>query len=208
MSISVNSLRKESSSLPKASTYESVKDSKKWSVSDQFTNSNLWVYMVIAIVVLVLIMYICKSGLDKKGQDTSWWDRLAKYDWGESTTLWGLLMVIGVILFAWAAYKACLSFPKGDSRCYYLMGGFGVSMISILAMFSVMFSAEDDEENTGAIFNRARLIALFATVVGFLTLIPMWSSRNARVAMVPYLIWISALTVLVWKMAAEANVSV
>jgi tryptophan-rich sensory protein len=205
MSISIADLRKDSSSLPKASSYESLDDSKKWSPGDQLRDGSLWIYIVVAIVVLVLIMCICRSGLDKKGGDTSWWDRLSKYDWGESTTLWGLLMIVGVILFAWAISRACLSFPKGDSRCYIVVGGFAVSMIAIVAVFSVMFSAEKDVDNTGKIFNNAKYIALFASAIGFITLTQMWNSRNARVAMVPYLVWISALTVFIWKMASEAN---
>jgi tryptophan-rich sensory protein len=205
MSSSIANLRTEQSSLSKATSNESLVDSTEWSLKDQLKEGSLWIYILIAIVVVVLIIYIVKDGMDKNGGDTSWWDQLAKYDWGSSTTLWGLLMVVGVVLFAWAACKTCLSFPKGDTRCYYVMGGFAVSMLAIVAMFSVMFSAQKDQDNTGAIFRRSSYIALFAAAIGFLTLIPMWKHRNARVAMIPYLVWVSAITILVWKMADETD---
>jgi tryptophan-rich sensory protein len=198
--------------LPAASSDTQVDSCGSMTLKGQLCNKGLWVYIIVAIIVLVVCMYITRSGMKKDENGESWWDKLAKNDWGVSGSFWGILLVVGVILFAWASFTALQTPGLSDQKRYLIIGGFGVSMLSLVAMFSVLFSAEKNKNEPEA-FSRASWMAIFAAVIGFALLYPMWGCNTARVAMIPYLVWVTAMAVMVWRMsthyndASEGNVS-
>lgn len=201
-----------SETVPSAPAEANVSTCSAWSLKGQLCKSSLWIFIVVAVVVLVVLAYIARDGISKNcdGQQ-SWWDQLAKYSWGESTTLWGLLLIVGVVLFAWAAWNAFQACEKGSTQAYAVVGGFALSMLSLVAMFSVFFGAEKSGNKEEA-FKRASWVAIFAAVLGFALLgYGMWKLPNgapnhsARLAMVPYLIWITAAAIQVWYMADKAK---
>ncbi len=193
------SLSDINSTVPSAPAGASTTSCGSWSLKDQLTQRGLWIFIIVAVVVLVVIMYISKSGMKKDDEGQSWWDTLSMYSWGKSTSLWGVIMVLGVLLFAWAAFTAYNTVVDKNKR-NMIIGGFGLSMLALVAMFSVFFRKDADGNNSTSGFSTASWVAIFAAVVGFGALYPMWSVPAARIAMVPYLVWIVAVVILLWDM--------
>ena len=147
-------------------------------------------------------MYIAKDGVK-----TGWWDSLSKLSWGNSTTIWGILMVVGVLLFAWAAFTAWKTCTN-DMHRTLIIGGFGLSMISLIAVFALVFRRQSTGERDVRDFTTKNLgsaawVAVLAAVIGFALLYPMWQNQAARIAMIPYLVFIVALVILLWDMKGK-----
>ena len=70
-----------------------------------------------------------------------------------------------------------------------------------LPIFAVFFRKDCDGDYTTSGFSTAAWIAVLAAVLGFACLWPMWHSAAARLAMIPYLVWVVAVVVYVWDLA-------
>jgi tryptophan-rich sensory protein len=183
------------------SSGDSVKKSKSW-MGTSYGNFHMWSFIIISIIVIAVVGWIVRLGL-KKGPDgeQSWWDSLDKYDWGSSTALWGGLFVVSIVLFGWAGASTVSKMDENDNKRWGVIAGFVISMAIIVTMFSVLFSAKDkNEAGVQTAFKSAAWMAVFAAVLGFALLYPIWDNGQARVAMVPYLIWVTAAAALLWDM--------
>lgn len=181
--------------LPSASSSVKPSSCRSFSISEQINDKSLWIFIVVAILVLIVILYIAKSRSD----NSSLWNVLENFNWGVPGSIWSILMIVGIILFAWASFVAVKASISETNR-YLIIGGFAISLLSLVALFSVLFSSNDGSaEDRSESHNRASWIAIFAAAVGFLVLYPMWTCSTARIAMIPYLVWITAIVVMIWN---------
>lgn len=173
---------------------------KTWSLKDQLSQKGLWVFIIVAIVVLVVVMYIA-GGKD----GNAWFKSLDMPEWGKNTTVWAVIMGIGVLLFAWAAFSAYTT-VKDQNKRNMILAGFGLSMLALIALFAVFYRKDSNGDYNYTGFKVSGWIAVFAAILGFAMLWPMWECRTACGAMVPYLIWISAMAYLVMTISKKNSV--
>jgi tryptophan-rich sensory protein len=170
------------------------------SVNGHLSRKGFWMFMIVAVVVLVVLYMISRSAIHHNDDEgSSWWYRLDGFGWGKSSTLWGVLLVVGVLLFAWASFLCYVSCTD-VSRRNMILAGFGLSMLALIALFSVLFRKDDCGNNTTKGLVSASWIAVLVMILGFATLVPLWSMTVARVAMIPYLVWTVAAVVYLWDL--------
>lgn len=186
-----------SSAVPVATADMPVTACGAWSLRGQLCQKGLWIFVIVAVVVLVVLFYLAHHAV--KGCD-SWWSSLGGHQWGQSASLWAVLMTVGVLLFSWAAFTAYTTCPDQSKR-NMIVGGFGLSMLALVALFAVFFRKDCDGNYSSSGFSTAAWIAVLAAVLGFACLWPMWHNGAARLAMIPYLVWIVAVVVYVWDLA-------
>lgn len=188
--------------VPAASSGASVDACSSWSLKGQLCQRGLWIFIIVAVVVLVVLFYLCCDAFRSEAGYDSWWKSLGGYSWGESAPLWVILMVVGVLLFAWAAFTAYTTCADQNKR-NMIIGGFGLSMLSLVALFSVFFRKDADGNFSDSDFSTASWVAVLAAVLGFACLYPMWQCHAARLAMIPYLVWVVAVVIYVWDLTKK-----
>jgi tryptophan-rich sensory protein len=166
----------------------------------QLCQRGLWVFIIIAIIVLVVLFYLARPAFCCDDGE-SWWQELRGCSWGKSPALWAVLITLAVLLFAWGAFVA-YSTTFHPMRRNMILAGFVLSMLVLIALFSIFFKVEDGCCTTKG-FPTALWLAILAVVLAFACLYPMWHNSVARLAMIPYLVLVIALAVYIWDLKAR-----
>ena len=194
------SMKLGSVDLPSVETTESESGSdsescKLWSLKGQIRQQGLWMFIVIAIIVIAISIYMFGG---KDGHH--WYKHLDMWDWGRNTTIWAVFMVVGIILFAWAAFTAYMNVADPKKK-YMILVGFGLSMVAIVALFTVFFRKDCHGDYSYTGFDVSAWIATFAALLGVAMLWPMWGCKVACIAFIPYLVWIIVIAFLLMDIA-------
>jgi cation transport ATPase len=177
-----------------------VKENKKKEWYADLESKSLWLFMVVAIVVLFILYYLSIGTYGSTG----YWSQLQMWSWGQNPTLLGFLLVIAVLIFTWGCWNAYVHIEnKGKKNM--IIAGFGLSMILLIVWFALFFTKSGTALTTKG-FNSASYAALFASLVALLTLYVVWNGGMvARVSVIIYTVYIIILTILFFNIARNNN---
>lgn len=139
----------------------------------------VWVFIVVAIIVLIIIFWVGKCGMQ-------WYNNL-NHSWscmkGGNMVVWAVLFVIIVLLAAYVSGRA-YSMANHSTRTGIAVT-FGLSMLFLLIWFGVFFSKQCVKSSVwfGVI---ALILAILWTYYVFK------ANRSCGWGMLPYLIWVIA----------------
>lgn len=161
----------------------------------QMSQKGTWAFLLGAIIVIAIVAWIVWSG-------RSYWNSLEKWSWGNNDLLWMILMVIGVLLFAWAAATAFTVIVDSVMKRNMVCVGFGVVMLLIVIWAFMIFRRDKEGVFLTTGVRTGSYVAVLAAIIALMMLYPMWDCGNAvRLAMVPLLIWVIAMAALSFNMS-------
>jgi tryptophan-rich sensory protein len=156
----------------------------------QFSQKGLWLFILAAVVVIIILAWVCRGG-------RQFWCSLEKWSWGNNDWLWIILMVIGLILFAWAAFTAFVCLVDNLMKRNFVAACFGIVCILVIAWGFMFFRRDSNNCFCTTGIKTAGYIIIVAAVVALLCLYPMWGCGNAVLcAMIPFLVWVIVIAVL------------
>jgi uncharacterized membrane protein YhaH (DUF805 family) len=134
----------------------------------------------------------------------SWYESLHMYRWGRCYVFWAIVMVIGILLFSWAAYMA--SSVASETNKKSIIGAvFGLSMLGLIAMFAAFFRRNHDDEPRTSGFTTAFWLAFALVVLAVVAVWAVWESMAARIAMIVYVVFVIMVAILLWDMSRYYN---
>ena len=166
----------------------------------------LWVFMIVAIIVLIVLFLLSREGMKRyktKGKDCkgkSWYESLHMYRWGKSTAVWAVVLVVGVLLFAWAAYVAYVGSNDQNTK-NMIITLLGLVMIGLIALFAVFFSKVKCAKDSTSTFSTSLWLAILVGVLTLGFLYSVWGNMWARLALIPFMVYIIMMIILLADLA-------
>jgi len=137
---------------PNAAAVEPVRSGMTANMKEQFGRPELWVYIVIAIILIVVLLYVAN---DYKCV----FEDLKMCSWSSNYIVGAIVMVVGLLIFAYASFVGQVQ--SGDNTCRYMIVAlFGAVCVLLVIAFTLFFRNGD---YTGA-FYVAMVILLLAAL--------------------------------------------
>jgi tryptophan-rich sensory protein len=132
-----------------------------YNMKEQLGRPELWLYIVIAIILIVVLLYVAN---DYKCV----FEDLKMCSWTSNYIVGAIIMVVGVLLLAYASFTAQVN--SGDQHCRYaVISLFGAICVLLVIAFTLFFRNGD--------FSGAFYVAL---VILFLAVLHMYFSWKAK----------------------------
>lgn len=143
---------------------------------DQMAAKAIWVFIIIAIIVLIILFWISTSGSD-------WFNTLNNtWNWIKGSALigWAVLLVVGVLL---AAFVSAVAYANADVRTRgAIIALFGLTMLFLIIWFAVFYS---NQNLYAAAWLGGITVILSIFWAGYV-----WKGdARAGWGMIPYLLW-------------------
>lgn len=123
---------------PEAATTPVVTETKTTTTRmNPFTSDwVLWVYLVIAAIVLVICWWIAAVR-----DSVNYWKSLTMVSWAQNLWVMGILMIVALLLLAYATYRAYVASDiLGDRlNVNMIMLTFALQMVLLVVAFAVLF---------------------------------------------------------------------
>ena len=161
---------------------------QKLKFKDQCREPSMWAFIIIAIIVLVLLFLVMRPGMDAYNQ-------MNKKGWSDANSVWGIVIAIVVLLFAYGSYQGYRNACDDMSR-QLIAVSFGVQMVLLLVVFYLGFRSQS--------FTNAFYLAIVVFLLSIAHLYFVWkSSRGGGYACILYVIWTLLVLLGAWGVSGD-----
>lgn len=108
-------------------------DSTMEDLKNYFSSAEIWIFLVIAIIILILCFVMASMSLE-------WYSGLSKIDWAGNFWIMGIFLVLVVLILAYATFLAYITCPKNHKG--FIMMTFIAVMLLTFGWFTVFFNAK------------------------------------------------------------------
>jgi tryptophan-rich sensory protein len=148
----------------------------------------MWAFIIVAIIVLVLLFLVIRPGLEQ-------YSRMNKKGWTDANSVWGIIVTIVVLLFAYGSYYAYRMAPTDMTR-QLIAVSFGVQMVLLLVVFYLAFRTQS--------WSNAFYLSIVVFLLALVHIYVVWKvSRSAGYASILYVLWTLLMVFASWGLSSD-----
>jgi tryptophan-rich sensory protein len=156
--------------------------------SSQYKDMTFWAFIIIAIIVLIIIFLVIRTGLEL-------YNRTSKKGWADANSVWGIVIIVVTLLFSYGSYRA-YSLAPDDMYRQFIAVSFGVQMILLLIIFYLIFRTFS--------FRNAFYLSILTFILSVVHLYFAWKiDRGAGYASILYVVWVLIMLFGTWGLSSD-----